>query len=301
MNASLADKKAYLEQRARIVQTVRAFFIEQAFLEVETPQRIPVNAPEAHILPVMAQDWQLQTSPELAMKRLLASGYDNIFQICRCWRAEERGRRHLPEFTMLEWYRAHVDYRALMNDCEALFRTLLPEGRLSYQGREIALDQSFERLSVTEAFRRYTSTDPERALQEDRFDELLAFDIEPHLGRERPTFLYDYPAELAALARTRPDNPALAERFELYIAGIELANAFSELTDPAEQKRRFSADAMTLSEKSSRPVRLPEPFLAELTGLPESAGIALGIDRLVMLLTDAERIDQVVAFPPEIL
>lgn len=301
MTVKLAAKKSFLQQRARIVQSIRAFFIAQDFLEVETPQRIPANAPEAQISPVGSESWQLHTSPELAMKRLLAAGYERIFQLCHCWRADESGSRHLPEFSILEWYRCDSDYQQLMQDCEELIRWLVPTGEIVYQGASTDLSAPFERLSVAEAFERYTDTTPERALGEDRFDELIAFEIEPRLGRKRPTLLYDYPRELAALARVKPGQPEVAERFELYIAGIELANAFSELTDPNEQRRRFEADAALLAQRTDREAPLPVPFLKDLAALDQAAGIALGIDRLVMLLTNAARIDQVVAFPPEAL
>lgn len=299
MPLATAKKHERLTQRARIIQSIRAFFMDAGFLEVETPQRIPLNAPEAQITPLSSGDWQLQTSPELAMKRLLASGYGKIFQISHCWREAERGRRHLPEFTMLEWYRTDCDYNELMNDCTQLLRALVPHGTLTYQGDTIGFGQPFESLSVDAAFARHTATTPAKALQDDNFDELLAFSIEPQLGRLRPTFLYDYPAQLASLARRKPGHPALAERFELYVAGLELANGFSELTDPAEQRRRFESDARTIANRYGRSARLPEPFLAALPQMPPSAGIALGIDRLVMLLTDASEIDQVVAFTPE--
>ncbi len=295
----LTEKQDKLMQRARIIQRIRAFFIESGFLEVETPQRIPANAPETHIRPVVSGDWQLQTSPELAMKRLLAAGYKNIFQISHCWRDAERGRKHLPEFTMLEWYRSHCDYTQLMSDCENLLRFLLPETELNYQGQRINLDQPFERLSVAEAFHRYTDTDPLSAIREDRFDELIAFSIEPRLGLTRPTLLYEYPAELASLARYKPGQPELAERFELYIAGLELANAFSELTDPKEQRLRFSMEMLKIPANNGRQTNLPEPFLSDLHRMPQAAGIALGVDRLVMLLTNSHSIDQVVAFTPE--
>ncbi len=299
MAPGLTEKHDRLIQRARIIQTIRAFFIESAFLEVETPQRIPLNAPEANIAPILSGNWQLQTSPELAMKRLLAAGHANIFQISHCWRDEERGRNHLPEFTMLEWYRSHCDYSQLMTDCENLFRYLVPQAQIDYQGHRIVLDQPFERLSVTEAFARYTDSNPQQALAEDRFDELIAFTIEPRLGLDRPTILYDYPAELASLARRKTGLPELAERFELYIAGLELANAFSELTDPEEQRQRFCKEMASSSASENGQPLLPEPFLSDLLKMPPAAGIALGVDRLVMLLTDSRSIDQVVAFTPE--
>lgn len=299
VNWQLAKRRPALEARARIVQTIRAFFIAKDFLEVETPQRIPVNAPELHIDAVRSGDWALQTSPELCMKRLLAAGYPRIFQICRVWREAERGSRHLPEFTMLEWYRSNADYRALMDDCEALLCNLVPSGVLMVGGKEILLAEPWERLTVSAAFAAYSSTSLEQALADDRFDELLSLEVEPLLGQRRPTFLYDYPAELAALARRKEDAPEIAERFELYIAGLEIANAFSELADPVEQRQRFTADEAARRALGKEPLPLPEKFLSELKNLPPAAGIALGIDRLVILLTGAATIDDVVAFSTE--
>ena len=296
MGHFLREKSKNLTQRARIIQKIRAFFVESEFLEVETPQRIPLNAPEANITAIHSSSWQMQTSPELAMKRLLAAGYSKIFQISHCWRDDERGRKHLPEFTILEWYRSHCNYRKLMIDCENFLRYLLPQGQISYQGQIIKLNQPFEQLSVAEAFSRYTNSSALQALKEDRFDELIAFTIEPRLGIDRPTILYDYPVEVASLAQSKPGHPELAERFELYIAGIELANAFSELTDPYEQRIRFCKEQ---NNTNTGPIQLPEPFLTDLKNLPSAAGIALGIDRLIMLLTDSSSIDQVVAFTPE--
>ena len=299
MNWCLAQRRPALEARARIVQTIRAFFIAEGFLEVETPQRIPVNAPELHIDAVRSGAWSLHTSPELCMKRLLAAGYPRIFQICRVWREAERGERHLPEFTLLEWYRTDADYLTLMDDCEALLRFLVPAGVLQVQGGEIALAGPWERITLADAFAAYASLPLGEALAAGRFDEILTSEVEPRLGQERPTFLYDYPAELAALARRKADAPEIAERFELYIAGIEVANAFSELTDPEEQRQRFLAEEAARQVQGKTPLPLPEKFLAELVNLPTSAGIALGVDRLVMLVTGARTIDAVVAFPPE--
>jgi len=300
-NLVLAKKRSRLEQRARIVQTIRAFFMARNYLEVETPHRLPGNAPEVHINAVASDGWFLHTSPELCMKRLLAAGYRQLFQICRCWREEERGRRHLPEFTMLEWYAADCDYRRLMDECEMLLRTLVPDEQFSYQGETVDLSAPFERLTVAQAFERYASLSLAEALATDRFDELLTMEVEPHLGRGRPSFLIEYPAELAALARCHPERPQVAERFELYIAGIELANAFSELTDAEEQRRRFSADEAERRTAGKRAYPVPEKFLSELPAMPDAAGIALGLDRLVMLLSNAMTIDEVVAFTPELL
>ena len=300
-NWQLTRKRSALEQRARIVQAIRAFFIDRAFLEVETPLRIPANAPELHIDAVPSGNWFLHTSPELCMKRLLAAGYEQLFQICRCWRDGERGRRHLPEYTMLEWYRSGCDYQTLMSDCEGLLHHLVPQGRLCWQGQRIDLSPPWPRLTVAEAFQRYCDLSMEDALKAGRFDELISLQVEPKLPADRPMLLTEYPAEQAALARKKPGNPQVAERFELYLGGLELANAFSELTDPVEQRERFAKEEEQRRQAGKPPYPSPEPFLAELAQLPPSAGIALGIDRLVMLLTDAPSIDEVVAFPPELL
>lgn len=300
-NWALAKKRPRLQQRARIVQAIRSFFVTHDFLEVETPHRLPGNAPEAYIDAIPSDGWFLHTSPELCMKRMLAAGYPRMFQICRCWRAEERGHRHLPEFAMLEWYAADCDYHALMDHCETLLAALLPLGTLNYQGQAIDLRSPWERLTVAEAFARFGSLSLEQALAEDRFDEIIALEIEPRLGIQRPTFLIEYPVELAALARRHPQRPQVAERFELYIAGLELANAFSELTDPLEQRQRFAVEEAARQTAGKPAYPSPEKFLQELGAMPEAAGIALGLDRLVMLLTDAETIDEVVAFTPELL
>jgi lysyl-tRNA synthetase class 2 len=298
-NWALARKRQNLEQRARVMQMIRAFFVAQGYLEVETPLLIPGNAPEVHIDAVPAAGGFLQTSPELCMKRLLAAGYRKIFQISHCWRQAERGARHLPEFSMLEWYQAGVDYRTLMSECEALLQYLCPSGELSWQGQRIALTGAWPRLSLAEAFRRYASLSLEQAQEQDRFEELLAQEVEPQLGLRQPVFLLGYPPGMAALARLAPDNPEVAEGFELYLAGVELANAFSELTDPAEQAGRFAADEATRRKLGKVPYPLPEKFLADLHRLPDAAGIALGLDRLMMLLCNADKIDEVVAFAPE--
>ncbi len=292
-----------LARRARLLTVVRTFFETADYLEVETPVRIPAPAPEAHIDPLAADGWYLQTSPELAMKRLLAAGCPRIFQICRCFRQGERGNRHLPEFTLLEWYTAHANYRHMMAQTEALARHAAVEinGRpeLAYQGRIIDMAAPFDRITVGEAFGRWAGCTPEEALATGRFDELMGLEIEPRLGWDRPAFLYDYPAACAALARLRPEHPAVAERFELYIGGIELCNGFSELTDADEQRRRFEAERH-LRRQNGRPLPpMPEPFLTALTDMPPAAGNALGLDRLAMLLADTATIDDVTAFVPE--
>ena len=288
-----------LKERAALIQATRSFFIDQGFLEVETPIRIPAPAPEAHIEPEVAGDWYLQTSPELCMKRLLAAGCEKIFQICKCFRRQERGDRHLPEMTMLEWYRTKADYRDLMTDCEGLLSSLTKDGVLCLGDNEIRLAPPWPRLTVAEAFERYAPVSLAHALAEDRFEEVMVADIEPHLGRERPFFLCDYPASQASLARLRAGDPSVAERFELYVNGLELANGFSELADAREQRLRFMAERERIAGLGRQPGPMPEPFLADLEQMSAAAGIALGIDRLVMLCTGAYRIDQVVAFTPE--
>ena len=301
----LSAKADTLKLRATMIRTIRRFFLDRDFLEIETPLRIPAPAPELHIDAVASDDWFLQTSPELCMKRLLAAGYPKIFQICRCFRAGERGARHLPEFTMLEWYRTQSDYRVLMDDCEALIACVAVElglgVALSRQGRRIDLRPPWERITVREAFARYAALSVEEALRRDRFDEIMVSAIEPHLGGEHPVFLYEYPAALGALARVKPDDPGLAERFELYIGSLELANAFSELTDAAEQRRRFEEAARDRSRNDCSVYPMPERFLAALSRMPPSAGIALGVDRLAMIFAEKSEIDAVVAFPPELL
>lgn len=289
--------------RARIIQAIRQFFIKEAFLEVETPNRIPANAPESHIDALPSGPWHLHTSPELCMKRMLAAGYNKIFQICKCYRQNERGTRHLPELTMLEWYEAQTDYQAMMTRCEALISFVARELELgetpTYQGRPMDLTPPWDRISVTEAFETYAGTTPETALSENRFDEIMGLEIEPHLGRRKPVFLYDYPSDCAALARRKPGNPTLAERFELYIHGIELCNAFSELVDPKEQQERFEAEIKKRRQWGKPEACLPEKFIQALSHMPAAAGNALGVDRLVMLFTDSQSIDDVVAFVPE--
>ena len=297
-NWSLARKRQVLTARAKIIQEIRNFFITRGYLEVETPHRIPANAPEPHIDAAPCGDWALHTSPELAMKRLLAAGHEKIFQICRVWREGELGRYHLPEFTLLEWYRSGIDYHDLMAECTALLQSIIPDGKLTRSGRQISLAAPWEKLTVAEAFSSYASMNLDQALEAGCFEEILTTEVEPKLGKARPTFLTEYPATMAALARAKPGDPRVAERFELYIDGLELANAFSELTDPLEQRKRFAADEERRRAAGKTPYPLPESFLTELAAMPEAAGIALGLDRLVMLMTGAEKIDDVVAFTP---
>ena len=289
--------------RAQIIQTIRRFFIGNGYLEIETPIRIPAPAPEAHIEAVESGDWFLQTSPELCMKRLLAAGFPRIFQICKCFRHGERGRLHLPEMTLLEWYRIDSNYEDIMDECEALIaavaRKIGSEDILSYQGQEIELTPPWPRISVSDAFKKFGPISVEKALEQDRFDDIMVTEIEPNLGQIQPVFLYDYPASRGALARLKPEDSRYAERFELYIGGLEICNAFSELADPVEQRERFEREQNHRCESGKTVYPMPAKFLSALEDLPEAAGNALGIDRLLMLLADAKQIDEIVAFTPE--
>jgi lysyl-tRNA synthetase class 2 len=302
-NWLLARRKKALQHRARIIQTIRHFFILQDYLEVETPHRISAPAPESHIDAIASGSWFLHTSPELCMKRMMAAGYEKLFQICRCWRERERGNQHVPEFTLLEWYRAHCDYKSLMEECEALIQTVASTigvaEKIVYRNQEINLTGPWKRISVQEAFQFYTQTSMTEALKRDLFDEIMVNDIEPRLGLGKPTFIYDYPAQRGALARLKSEDKTVAERFELYMGGLELANGFSELVDEEEQRKRFHQENENRRILGKPIYPMPEKFLSELGDMPPSAGIALGIDRLVMVFLDAKSIDEVVAFTPE--
>jgi len=298
-----------LQQRSQLLQAVRLFFHSRAYLEVDTPVRLPLLLPEAHIRPLRADGGFLQTSPELCMKRLLARGCSRLFQVCHCFRKDECGRLHQEEFTMLEWYRAGWSYTQLMAECEDLVRFLaawLPElagvigtDALAREGKTVSLASPWERLTVDEAFRSFGDISAREALEQNMFDEVLVTRVEPRLGWERPVFLYDYPVELGSLARSRADNDTVAERFELYIAGIELANGFSELTDPEEQRRRFVLEIEKAREYGNSDGQMPEKFLADLVRLGETAGIALGLDRLFMLLMGCDTVSEAMTMSPE--
>ncbi len=270
---------------------------------METPCRISEHAPETHIDVIETEDRCLQPSPELCMKRLLAQGYERIFQICKCFRKHERGARHLPEFTLLEWYRTRIDYHTLMDECEQLVRfvasAIASEDFLNYQGRTVNLTGSWPRLTVKEAFNQWASVSVGDALKNDCFEETVALELEPHMGFEKPLFLYDFPFAYASLARLKPQEPSVAERFELYIAGMELCNGFTELADPIEQRQRFQKEQENRLEVGKPLYPMPENFLKALDNMPEAAGIALGLDRLAMLWADASEIDDVVAFVTE--
>jgi lysyl-tRNA synthetase class 2 len=328
----LAERRAALETRARIATTIRRFFAERGFVEVETPALQVSPGLEPHLVAFTTELVEpgegravrhLHTSPEFAMKKLLVAGVPRLFQLARVFRNGERSRLHHPEFTMLEWYRAGASYRDLMADCEALLRAAAT--RYEWDGREADPSAPWTYVSVAEAFERWvgidllaTAPDPgtpslplladaarpigiaphEGDEWEDLFFRIFLERIEPQLGIGAPTILYDYPISMAALARPKPEDPRLAERFELYLSGVELANAFGELTDAAEQRRRFARDRAAKEARYGFSYPVDEAFLAALAhGMPESAGIALGFDRLVMLASGASRIEDVLWAP----
>jgi lysyl-tRNA synthetase class 2 len=234
---------------------------------------------------------------------MIASGFDRIFQICKCFRRGERGPRHLPELTLLEWYGRGDTYLDLMDQCTDLIRHVASEtgtgNTLAHGSATLDLSGPWQRLTVEEAFRLHAGVPLGKALETGTFDEVVAFEIEPFLGSPGPTFLMDYPARMAALSRLKPGSGEVAERFELYMAGIELANGFTELTDAGEQRRRFEIEQGIRKASGKPDLPLPEPFLKSLETMPPTAGIALGIDRLVMIFTNTSLIDEVVAFSPE--
>ena len=289
-----------LRLRSATLQAIRRFFTDRQFIEVETPVRIPAPALELHIDAVSSEGEYLRTSPELHMKRLLAAGCERIFQVGPCFRRNERGRLHNPEYTMLEWYRANADYHDILVDAKTLMifvaREVLGRTDLTVGGTTIELAGEWDYRPVADAFARYAGWNPVLKFDADRFDKDLVEKVEPGLSRACPTVLADYPAECAALARRKPGNLRIAERWELYIAGVELANAFSELTDPVEQRARFEQCAATRKAGGRSAYPLDEEFISALAKMPPSAGIAMGIDRLVMLIAGLDSLDAVLPF-----
>ncbi len=326
-----ADRRPRLLQRARIVQRLRAFFAAEDFVEIEPAalQASPGN--ETHIS-AFATEFQplagtpaplyLHSSPEFDCKKLLAAGEERIFSLAHVFRNGERSKWHHPEFTMLEWYRAKVSYRDLIGDCSTILKLAAEAAGTSvFRNGDLSLDPTLapEILGVAEAFRRYAEIDLLAVLDDrdglaaqaekiglrvsaddhwsDLFSKILSDRVERRLGHGRATVLIDYPASEAALARRKPEDPRLAERFELYGCGVELANAFGELTDPLEQRRRFEADMEERQRLYGASYPIDEDFLAALAQMPPASGIALGLDRLVMLATGAENIEQVLWAP----
>ena len=330
--ASLADRLPFLHRRTALTAATRDFFATHGFTEVETPCLVPVPGMEVHLQAFRSEyvphlgvgarrTMWLRTSPELALKRLLVAGAGPVFELARVWRNGEASPRHAPEFSMLEWYAPGLGLAGLMDQAEEFVRGVCPPS-VSHEGVETDLTLPFERITMAEAFDRWcggldilaTEGDagalgaaasaigiPPREGEgwEDLFFRLLLERVEPHLGRERATFLTHWPAPQAALARRDPADPRAALRFELFAGGIELANAFDELTDPVEQRARFIAD--TEARRAQHPGEawdIDEEFLAALEhGMPAGSGIALGFDRLAMLASGARRISDVLWLP----
>jgi len=296
----LSGKKENLKRRAEILDLTRRFFFERGYLEVETPSLAPCPIPEAYIEPISTECGCLLPSPELYMKPLLAAGYGDIFQICHAFRKGEKGARHREEFTLLEYYRVGTNYLELATETESLVLSLIKpikdSPKIQYQGKEIDLTPPWPRLTVREAFMSTCGWDPLNVYDDDeRFDFELATRV-ASLSNERPLILYDFPGRMASLARLKQCDPIVAERTEIFIGGLELANIFSELTDLLEQRQRFQHE-LAIAQAHRKDAAIPEEFLGALAKLPEAAGGALGIDRLVMLLCDARSINDVTAFP----
>jgi lysyl-tRNA synthetase class 2 len=321
---ALAARLPFLRRRTLLTEATRAFFSARNYTAVETPYAVRTPGEEVHLRTFRTEReapdgsreplW-LHTSPEFAMKKLLVAGAGPIFQLARVWRNGEGSDLHAPEFTMLEWYHPGADMDALIDEVSAYLRAVLPP---TVSCRGVTTDLSgIERLSVADAFARHANADVlstandaaalaaaagtrlrDGETWEDLFFRLLLERIEPHLGRTHPTFLTHWPVAQAALARRDPTDPRVAERFELFVCGIELANAFVELTDAGEQRTRFMADRERRHALSGPDWPLDEDFLAALRfGMPPSAGIALGFDRLAMIASGADRIEQVMWLP----
>jgi len=289
-----------LQRRALIYEFIRAFFKEQDFLEVETPIRAPAIAPEPYISPFESEDWFLSTSPELHMKRLLAAGYEKIFQFSHCFRKGERGRWHNPEFIILEWYRTGADYSKIIQDIEQLILTIAAKLGLNniikYRGQDIDISLPWPRTTVREAYMNAAGWDPVTENDSLRFDTEFITKVLPGFTTNRPTVLIDYPAAMASLARLKPGDANVAERAEVFIGGLELANAYSELTDVKEQEKRFREALEQIQRERQQQMPVPDKFLESVARLPECGGVALGIDRLVMLFCNADSIDDVMTF-----
>jgi elongation factor P--(R)-beta-lysine ligase len=328
-----AERRPFLLGRARITAALRQFFAARDFVEVETATVVASPGNETHLhafaTGLVAPSGQqipmyLRTSPEFACKKLLAAGEQRIVEFARVFRNRERGALHHPEFTLIEWYRAGEPYEALMEDCAAVLAVAARAAgttQFSWGGRTIDPFATPERLTVAEAFARHAGIDlmplpppaePARFAAAanaagvrtaaddtwgDIFSRVLVERVEPQLGNGRATILYEYPAVQSPLARPKASDPRLAERFELYACGVELANAFGELTDPVQQRARLEAEMAEKARIYGERYPVDEDFLAALAVMPQASGIALGFDRLVMLATGATRIDQVLWTP----
>lgn len=330
---SFQPRLPLLQLRQKVIRATRAYFDDCGFYEVETPALQPTPGLDAHIMGFQT-NWDnhdgslragmyLHTSPEFAMKKLLTAGAGDIYQICHVFRNRENSPSHSPEFSMIEWYRTDADYWAIMDDCVQLLRSVAKACGIQlfrHKGKTSNPFNVFQIISVEDAFWQYckikmldTVGDVEALRKEanrigvrtdsgdgwdDIFFRIMGERIEPYLGTPAPTLLYDYPAHMAALSRIKESDPRVAERVELYVAGLELANGFSELTDAAQQRARFIEEMDEKQRLYGLRYPLDEDFLAALEfGMPKAAGIALGMDRLVMLATGAEKIDDILWAP----
>jgi lysyl-tRNA synthetase class 2 len=291
-----------LQQRDALMRRIRAFFNSEGFVEVETPIRLQTPCMELHIDAEPSGECFLRTSPELSHKKLLACGAEKIFEVAKCFRQGERGRLHNPEYTMLEWYRTHGDYMTALHDTRRLLEAAAAgecggasNGWTRLQGRPDFFSKPWTVFTVAGVFEEFAGWNPVEQFDADRFDLDLVEKVEPALPQDGPVVLKDFPAELCALARLKPGNPGVAERWELYLDGIEIANAYSELTDPVEQRARFETWAAQRRAFGKPVYDLDEEFFLCLEKMPDACGVALGLDRLLMILTGAESLDGVIA------
>ncbi len=293
-----ADRKPFLDARAAILRAVREWFWAQGFSEAEPNALVPSPGAETHIDAFQADGAYLHTSPEFAMKRLLAAGERKLFYLGKCWRRGESGPLHAPEFTMIEWYRAGAPYQTIMDDCVEIVRVAArAAGAASLRWRDKSCDPftAAERITVRDAF---AELSPEPMPQDgDAFSAAIVKHIEPNLGDGALTLLTEYPIREAALARRCPHDASVAERFELYACGVELANGFGELTDPVEQRARLIEAMDEKYKRYGQRWPIDEDFLAALAHMPAASGVALGFDRLVMLATGARHINDVLWTP----
>lgn len=294
---NLRDKKQTLQLRANVMAAVRAFFRERSYFEVETPIRVRTPAMEDHIDAEPSGSHWLRTSPELHMKRMVCAGYEKIFQIGPCFREGERGEKHLPEYTMLEWYCSGADYMDLVSQTQGLLAAVAEAAAgTEFGGVDLTAEPLI--ISVEEAFQKWAGWNPVTAFDTDRFDIDLVEKVEPELAKSKvPVIFKDFPAERAALARVNKENPLIAERWEMYVGGVEIANAYSELTHAEEQRQRFETCAESRRQRGQTVYPLDEAFLTDMEkGMPACAGIALGMDRLIMQISGMNSIAEVVAF-----
>jgi elongation factor P--(R)-beta-lysine ligase len=324
---------SYLMKRSQIIDAIRAFFKSDGFLEIDSPLMVksPGMEPYLEVFETTLIDADSQkkrafllTSPEYALKKLLVAGIPKLFSICKSFRnGEGLSRKHNPEFTIMEWYRTNASYLEIMRDCENMFLSIATamggSRSWTYQGHEYDLTTPWERVSVSEAFQKYCGIDTETLLDETKlleagkkrgfavddsttweqiYNQFFLNDIEPHFGVDRPTIIYDFPASQASLSKKKESDPRFAERFEFYIAGIEMGNAFSELTDSDEQLRRFELERAEREALGKTMYDIDMDYVAAIkAGLPPTGGIAVGIDRICMFFADAPSIEDVLVFP----